>query len=333
MIEKYAYSWQDIVDALDNDGVSVSEPMVIKLMKDIDCNEEIPEGVESTLSLRSSGSGAQCTIDGSYEINDVVYNRVIRNLRTHIVTPVLIFQAKYAGFHFKNVDFVNLVLDQPLLKVTASNGAGTTCIFNHCRFVGRRTYNLWDNIYISASLSKKTTGAGVKIYSCFFNVPYIKSPYVVADIPLERNDAVTPNYKSYAYFCRFVESHNADTGITSCNNLKLSGCRVQGELTSSSPITITSQYDYDGTIQNVVDLTLKTTEEQGTTVVVNAPKGVWKDAIYSTDSTILTSYQYTNTNPLAIPESPTDMMNVSELYSDGFDVQQPNPNSVGGNNG
>ena len=40
MIEKEAYSWQDIADALDNDGVSVNEPMVIKLMNDIDCNDE-----------------------------------------------------------------------------------------------------------------------------------------------------------------------------------------------------------------------------------------------------------------------------------------------------
>lgn len=333
MIEKEAYTWQDIVDALNNDGVAVSQPMVIKLMKDIDCNDEIPEGVETTLSLRSSGSGAQCTIDGSYTVNDVVYNRVIRNLRTHIITPVLIFQAKYAGFHFKNVDFVNLILDQPLLKVTSTNGAGNVCEFNHCRFVGRRTYNLWDNIYKSSSSSTKMTGAGVKLYSCFFNIPYIKSPFVVADIPLERNDDSTPKYNSYAYFCRFVESHNADTGITSCNNLNLSGCRIQGELVSSSPITITSQYEYDSVIQNVVDLNLKTTAEQGTTVVVNAPKGVWKDAIYSTDSAILTPYQYTNTNPLAIPESPADMIDVLELYSDGFDVQQPNPNSVGGNNG
>lgn len=36
---------------------------------------------------------------------------------------------------------------------------------------------------------------------------------------------------------------------------------------------------------------------------------------------------------LAIPESPADMKDVSELYSDGFDVQQPNSNSVGDNNG
>lgn len=330
MIEKEAYTWQDIVDALDNDGVAVNQQMVIKLMKDIDCNDEIPEGVESTLSLRAKGSGASCTIDGAYEVGDVVYNRVIKNLRTHIITPVLIFQSVYAGFHFKNVDFVNLVLDKPLLKVTGGSSAGTACVINGCRFVGRRTCNLWDNTY-----STTRTGAGVKLYSCFFNIPYIKTPYVVPDIPLEGNKGSGSylKYNSYAYFCRFVESDDTLTGITSCNNLKLSGCRVQGKLTSSSPITITSQYEYDSVIQNVVDLNLKTTAEQGTTVVVNAPKGVWKDAIYSTDSTILTPYQYTNTNPLAIPESPADMIDVSELYSDGFDVQQPNPNSVGGNNG
>ena len=322
MIEKEAYSWQDIVDAFDDN----SDNITIKLMRDIDCNDEIPQGVESTLIF--SGSSYTYTIDGAYEVNGEVRNRVIRNLRTHVITPVNIFRAAVAGATFKNIDFINLVLDRALVQI-AQNVNARAVSFNCCRFVGRRTYNLWDTIGSSKTL------AGFKLYSCFFNIPYIKTPYVVADIPLERNNATGSNlkYYSYAYFCRFVESDDTLTGITSCSNLKLSGCRVQGKLTSSSPITITSQYDYDSVIQNVVDLTLKTTEEQGTTVVVNAPKGVWKDAIYSTDSTILTPYQYTNTNPLAIPESPADMIDVTDLYSDGFDVQQPNPNSVGGNNG
>lgn len=328
MIEKEVSTWAELVSAYTNDGGTYGDSVTIKLIRDIDCNDEIPEGVETTLVAGTKSNTYALVVDGSYEVNGEVRNHVIRNLRTHVISPVNIFRCGVGETTFKNIDFINLILDRPLLLI-AQNALAKGCVLNHCRFVGRRTYNLWDTIY-----SSKTT-AGFKLYSCFFNVPYIKSPYVVADIPLERNNATGSNLKhlSYAYFCRFVESDDTLTGITSCSNLKLSGCRVQGKLTSSSPITITSQYAYDSVIQNVVDLTLKTTEEQGTTVVVNAPKGVWKDAIYSTDSTILTPYQYTNTNPLAIPESPADMIDVSKLYSDGFDVQQPNPNSVGGNNG
>lgn len=331
MIEKVAYTWQDIVDAYTNNGVQYNDSVTVKLMKDIDCNDEIPEGVETTLvpNLSANNTTNVFVLDGGYEVNGEVRNHVIRNLRTHILNPVTIFMTHTGGGSMKNIDFINVICDgAPLFGIRNNVNAKKASVVN-CRFVGRRTYNLWNN-----TISSKTY-AGFDLYSCFFNVPYIKSPYVAANVPLERNTATGSNlkYYSYAYFCRFVESHNSNTGITSCNNLKLSGCRIQGELTSSSPITITSQYDYDSLIQNVVDLTLKTTAEQGTTVVVNAPKGVWKDAIYSTDSTILSPYQYTNTNPLAIPESPADMKNVSELYSDGFDVQQPNPNSVGGNNG
>lgn len=327
MIEIDVYTWAELVAAYTNDGVQYNDDVTIKLMRDINCNDEIPEGVETSLTP-ALGSSYIMIVDGSYKVNGEVRNRVIRNLRTHVITPVVIFKAAAGGSIFKNIDFINLVLDRALVQI-AQDSSAKMCTFNCCRFVGRRTYNLWDTMKGS-----KTT-AGFNLYSCFFNIPYIKTPYVVADIPLERNNATGSylKYLSYAYFCRFVESDDTLTGITSCSNLKLSGCRVQGKLTSNSPITITSQYDYDSVIQNVVDLTLKTTAEQGTTIVVNAPKGVWKDAIYSTDSTILTPYQYTNTNPLAIPESPTDMVDVSELYSDGFDVQQPNPNSVGDDNG
>lgn len=324
MITVDASTWTELVEAFNNGGTKYTDDVTIKLTADIDCNDEIPEGVETAISPNIGSY--YCILDGAYGDHQ---NHVIRNLRTHVVSPVNIFRAGSYGLTLKNIDFINLILDSPLFTIGQS-GDSAACIINNCRFVGRRTCNLWNNTY-----SSTRTGVGVKLYSCFFNIPYIKTPYVVTDIPLEGNKGSGSylKYNSYAYFCRFVESDDTLIGITSCSNLKLSGCYVQGELTSSSPITITSQYDYDSAVQNVVDLTLKTTEEQGTTVVVNAPKGIWKDAIYSTDSTVLTPYQYTNTNPLAIPESPTDMMNVSELYSDGFDVQRPNLNSVGGNNG
>ena len=66
-------------------------------------------------------------------------------------------------------------------------------------------------------------------------------------------------------------------------------------------------------------------------VIPAAVTSIGEKAFGGCDS--LTSVTVYIKNPLAIPESPSDMTDVSELYSDGFDVQQPNPNSVGDNNG
>lgn len=51
----------------------------IKLIADIDCNGEIPEGVSSKITIEKT-----ITIDGSYTENDVIKNHEIRNLRTQV---------------------------------------------------------------------------------------------------------------------------------------------------------------------------------------------------------------------------------------------------------
>ena len=64
---------------------------VIKLIADIDCNDEIPEGVTSTIQTIDS---TWFTITGEYTENDVVKRHEIRNLRTRATSPVTIFKFK-----------------------------------------------------------------------------------------------------------------------------------------------------------------------------------------------------------------------------------------------
>jgi hypothetical protein len=92
---------------------------VIKLIADIDCNDIIPEGVASTVVFPI---GASVTIDGSYEEDNTIKNHEIRNLRTSVNSPVSIFKISRPGSSaithtMKNIDFVNLVLNKPLLDV------------------------------------------------------------------------------------------------------------------------------------------------------------------------------------------------------------------------
>lgn len=89
MIEKVAYTWQDIVDAYTNNGVQYNDSVTVKLMKDIDCNDEIPEGVETTLvpNLSANNTTYVFILDGGYEVNGVKHSRFIprglyRNRRT-----------------------------------------------------------------------------------------------------------------------------------------------------------------------------------------------------------------------------------------------------------
>ena len=113
MVDVYVETWAELRAAILS--VSSSNPeLTVHLVKDIDCNDEIPEGVSSTISVYASYA-LNLTITGAYTEDGVTKNHVIRNLRTNIVSPVNIFtfsddstSTKYVNF--RNIDFVNLVL-------------------------------------------------------------------------------------------------------------------------------------------------------------------------------------------------------------------------------
>ena len=315
-------TWQDIVDlATQSQADAFTDDVTIKLTSDIDCNSEIPEGVESTLNFKTRKSAVvTITIDGYYEVNGEAKSHVIKNLRTHVITPVYIFRATNAStvsaagiaLMLRNIDFANLILDKEIIYTTGSSQL--VGIYN-CRFVGKRSCNLFAGYYNRAhSLTR-----------CYFNVKYSEVSPTLAKLLIFRSATSSSITDLSMNFCRVVESYNGwqpdDTkSCTSFGNAKLNGCYISGEIVGGSVLTLTSMYAQDSSIQNVIDADLKTTAQQGTTITVNAPEGVWRNDIHSTDSSITGTYSYTNTNQYALPETPSDMVDTTELYNDGFDV-------------
>ena len=103
-------TWQHLVNiATQSQADAFRDSVTMKLMEDIDCNSEIPEGVETMLNFRVNGTGSTITIDGDYEEDGVHKRHIIRNLRTHIVTPVQIFNTNQNSFILRNIDFKNLI--------------------------------------------------------------------------------------------------------------------------------------------------------------------------------------------------------------------------------
>lgn len=329
MLEYVANTWQDIIDLAYNNGNAYEDNVTITLAKDINCNTEIPEGIETSITFSFTSANYIVTINGEYTENNVTKNHIIRNLRTHVVTPVTIFKSNTGTIFFKNIDFINLILDTPLFTTpNQSNGLRTT-VYN-CRFVGRRSTNLFD--------STSTNSRGINLYRCFFNIPYIPVGDAVntklALVSYRNTSTAGGDGNQFANFCRFKEYYGgwsisnasgkyADSDL-GC--LKMNGCKVEGEIvgsyTSNNSIYITIQSSFTSIIQNAIDVDLKVAATEGAVINVYAPRGVWRNDIHSINSSITGTYAYTNVNgdDFSTPETPSRMKNANELYNDGFDI-------------
>lgn len=334
-------TWSELIARMAD---TTLETRTIKLIADIDCNDEVPFGPTSSIDIVGS-MALYCTIDGSYTENGVTKNHVIRNLRTNVTSPVDIFNFRAhnpqsgqsdrfkIGVTIQNIDFVNTVLNNArMFRLTKYEygAGGNTVKFKNCSFVGRR------NRYLIGAISIDENS--LTFESCFFNIPYKPSDTSSTYVPL------TADWSGYAYanYCRFRESYNGWTigtyepGIstnpqTSTYNLKLNGCYIDGTIVGhSSNICITKQYSYDAAIQNVVDADLRAYNNSGSeTVSIFAPKGIYKTAANGTtpvvkkynDDTVNCSISNQNTS--AIPEIPSKMTNPTLLAADGFDIIIP----------
>lgn len=319
-------TWSELVAAFANGGETITNgSRIIKLMNDINCNDEIPEGVAETLWAKYNVNGDRFVeINGEYIENGETKRRKILNLRTHITTPVKIFRVTNnsssntagAGLTLRGIDFINLTLDQRLASGVKWSTTSPLAATN-CRFVGKRSTNIFVSEY---------HGANIILTSCFFNMPYKSSDptfntFYIAEPPTSNS------YIQKAYYCYFVES---DSGVTpddtkpctSFGKMQISGCRAEGETTFGDVLTFTDQSTAITRVQNVMDLDLKTTATEGTTITVNAPYGVWRDDIHSTDSAITDVYEYTNVNgdDYSIPETPERMKDAEALSEDGLDI-------------
>lgn len=338
-------TWAELVAKL---SMNTMEARTIKLTADIDCNNEIPTGVESTITIYNSGD-YPVVIDGSYTENDVVKNHVIRNLRTNVTSPVGIFNLKcYTGqssgnrqtaVTFKNIDFINLILDGAPFINNVDSGliSNNKLTFNKCRFVGRR------NRFLVCAFNPGGTGGNALTFtSCFFNVPFKPVGTENTYVPLNGDWSYSNSRFVTANYCRFKEYYNGWTipsfmpGITvgphtSTYNMKLNGCYIYGTIVGhATSIGISNDYSYNATIQNVVDADLRVYgNNDSSTVNIYAPKGIYKTAADGTTNVVkkygddTVNCPITNQNANAIPEIPDHMTNPAQLYADGFDVVVP----------
>ena len=293
-------SWTQLVEAI---GECTSEEFdKITITNTIDCAEEIPEGVETTITIPS-----KTTIVGNYDLHGVMKHRRIKNLRTHTEAPVPIFTFGGTQIHFIGIDFEDMVLDRPLIYKDGRLASSLV----QCRFSGQRTDCLFN-----------ITGLGSKTFvlkSCYFDVPATAGVTDVAKIPLTSTPLVAPQ----AIFCRFHENYNGwsldNPYALSTKWMKMSGCYLDGTYVCSNAASITEYYEYASKVQNAINWNLKTTAEQNTVIDIKAPKGIWNCSIRGYENPV--SYLYNNINSgTSLPELGVDMINVPKLAGDGFDI-------------
>lgn len=317
-------TWAQFRSAID----SAASGDTIKFIADIDCNNEIPEGVASSI-IPDAMQGL--TIDGSYQEGGVTKNHVIRNLRTNVVSPQAIFKWKFENssttktFNIKNIDFINLILDAPLISHYTNGSSNNQTVIRNCRFVGKRT----DYFY---SPTNNRGGEYAYFYNCYFNMPYYGTSYAKSPLCTLDSDSFNP-IKTYAHYCRFKETYTgtwtpsteAEAVCCSVSNTWLNGCRVEGTIVNGySPFFHTSSVTDSGTptMQNVYDVDFKLTNNDSNSVAIRAFKGVVKIPVrkYSDN----TPYGVANYSTGVIPATESQMKDTDWLIQNNFDVVPSN---------
>lgn len=314
-------TWTELTSAITANYESELN-ITINILNDIDCNNEIPEGVPSTISLPTG------TNQSTYRYFTINGNgHTIRNLRSHVTSPVSIFYLPssydYIIYTFNDISFINLVLTSNASFVKADSFNRPTqrgMRFNRCNFVGRREYSLFTVDRISANTI---------FNNCFFNIPNMINNLDIYHNPLWYKEFDSNVYANFCWF-RFTYLGKPNVGYQNYSylyDINLNGCYIDGEFCidnssySIGSINITSNYTYNATIQNVCDLKIMTTSAPSGTTTINMTKGIIKDrlTVRGNDSvTYPTTY-----NAAAIPIPPDKMLDAQYLYDHGFDVIVP----------
>lgn len=302
---------------------SLSNGDTVSITQDINCNDEIPTGVASTITFQNKN----VVIDGNHH--------TIRNLRTSITNPVEIFASDLGEgkFTLQNIDFINLYIAAPLMDFVGADRG----IIKNCRFVGKRTHNLCVN--------RTSWGSGITLESCFFNVPYLPNKISDFDASKLRLQVCATN-KAFARYCRFYEHELIrDSEVTSsptadCTEfsaLQMDGCYISGTIVGwtyvdGSDVTGVlnlGAYSYSSSMQNVIDadIRFKSTVSDDilpSEIQLYCPAGVLKNYYrkYGDDSTVI-SATIVNNNNATILASPAEMVDPAALYAKGFDIMVP----------
>lgn len=322
-------TWAELRSAIS----SAASGDTIKLIADIDCNDEIPEGVASTILLAMF----KLTIDGGYVEDGVTKRHEIRNLRTSASSPVSIFkiQASSDGtytYNIKNIDFVNLVLDAPLFETAvqytnvylqksffnvpyygttqqnialgeiydATGGISKYLYFyiTNCRFTGKRTTKL-------IRYNTYATGLRFFVYADFC---YIKTKY-------------TGTYEP---------SYNAGTVYSELYNMSLNGCRIEGDIVGNAGDVTNINFHLPGSypsrtisMQNVYDVDFYIFPAVSDRAVdFAAIKGLIKKPVKVWNGT--TTYTNYNEKTGLIFATESEMQDTDWLIQHNFDVVPSN---------
>ena len=278
-------TWTELTNRIKN----ASSGDVIKIIADIDCNDEIPMGVTSPIQAGTNSF----TVDGTYTENGVTKNRVIRNLRC----TVTIFRLGGSGGSttFKNIDFVNSLFDSNLAAVigTGSQYSPTYLYLRNCRFSGERKHYLVNKV--EGSSSERVL---VYCYSCDFNLKYVGTSATYIPLFYRYAESGDWSWKSYAYYCHFKERYSgtytppSSTTAAMCgvSNTFLDGCRVDGEIVGNAAVVLAVSGVVDlgaPSLKNVYDLNIKLTTSNTSTTVTALP-GVFRVPITNKNNPTVT---------------------------------------------
>ena len=287
----------------------------IKLIADINCNDEIPEGVSSTIRKTLSN----LTITGEYTENGVTKRHEIRNLRTSASSAVPIFKfaasATTANITIKGIDFINLILGAPLFQTELVYYCDIYMYIRNCRFSGKRTTYL---VYLD-------NNGYLYMYNSYFNVPYYST-----DVNGVRLCYITIAGRGYMTNCRIHEMFSgtyipssADSDATcSVFNMRLSGCRVDGEVVGGKYARYHADNvmsGYTPSMQSVYDVNFKLTNTTDSSVPLYAFKGVVKVPICRKDDETIT-YTISSASTGVIQATEAQMKDTNWLIAQGFDV-------------
>ena len=320
MATREVSTWAELVAAIRASGDSDT----VKLIADINCDNEIPEGVSSTITT----SAAYLKIDGEYVEDGVTKRHEIRNLRSSTNSPVTIFKittSKYTdSFTMKGIDFLNLILSAPLLEdYNYTAGNNNTVNIQNCRFTGKRTSPL---MKMTRGSNERTT---FNFQRCYCNMIYNGNTH--SNLPLF--DLYTTGI-GYMSNCRIRETFagtytpSSSDGEATCSvfNMRLSGCRVEGEVVSGKNPRYHSDAAMSGytpAAQNVYDVDFKLTNNTDTSVPLYAFKGVVKVPIRKKDDES-TTYTISSASTGVIQATESQMQDASWLAQQGFDIVPSN---------
>lgn len=324
-------TWAELRSAITSAGVGDT----IKLIADIDCNDEIPEGVSSTITILDKN----LTIDGGYVENGVTKRHEIRNLRTSASSPVSIFkiQVSYDGKYtntIKNIDFINLILDAPLFETAVER----TEVYLQKSFFNVPYYGSTQKNIALSEIHFRSLPVSKYLYFYITNCRFTGKRTTKI---LRYNSSATINrFYIYADYCyiktkytgTYNPSYDEGTVYSELYNMSLNGCRIEGDIIGNAGDTTYINFNLRGAVpsrtismQNVYDVDFYISSAVSDRAVdFTANKGLIKKPVKVWNDTTTTTYTNYNAKADLIFATESEMQDSDWLIQNNFDVVPSN---------